>query len=106
MRGLLRSLLFVRFIYVRMWGCDVLPTLCLPCSPPLRVRPSRFICANVWPQGLLVLRLPATFVPHSTSLGPATSTGVLSIPVLVSAPPTGLYVCFPFIYLVSDFPAV
>ena len=37
-------------------GCY--PLLCLPCSPPLRVRPSRFICANVGLQGLLVLRLP------------------------------------------------
>ena len=25
---------FVRFIYVRMWGCGVLPALCLPGSPP------------------------------------------------------------------------
>ena len=32
------------------------------------------------PQGLLVLRLPAPFVPHSASLGPATATRVLSTP--------------------------
>ena len=106
-RGLLRSPLFVRFIYVRMWGCDVLPTLCLPCSPPLRVRPSRFICANVWSQGLLVLDcLPwSSHVPHSASLGPARATRVLSALVPVSAPSTGLDECL-FIYLVSDFLAV
>ena len=54
--------------------------LCLPCSPPLWVQPSRFIWANVGPQGLLVVRLPAPFVPHSTSLGPTTATRVLSAP--------------------------
>ena len=45
------------------------------------------------PQGLLVLGLPAPFVPHSASLGPATATRVLSTPVPVSAPPTGLDEC-------------
>ena len=29
-----------------------------------------YLCVNVGPQGLLVVRLPAPFVPHSTSLGP------------------------------------
>ena len=53
-------------------GCY--PLLCLPRSPPLRVRPSRFICTNVGLQGLLVLGLPAPFVPHSASLSPATAT--------------------------------
>ena len=85
-----------------MWGCCVLPALCLPRSPPLRVWPSRFICVNVWPQGLLVLGLPAPFVPHSTSLGPATAMQVLSTPVPVSAPPPGLDECLFFISLVSD----
>ena len=61
---------------------------------------------NVGPQGLLVVRLPAPFVPHSASLGPATAMRVLSARVPVSAPPTGLDVCFFFIYLVSDFLAV
>ena len=42
------------------------------------------------PQGLLVLGLPAPFVPHSTSLSPATATRVLSTLVPVSAPPTSL----------------
>ena len=58
------------------------------------------------PQGLLVVRLPAPFVPHSGSLGPATAMRVLSAPVPVSAPPTSLDVCFFFIYLVSDFLAI
>ena len=30
-----------------------------------------YLCANVGPQGLLVVRLPALFVPHSASLGKA-----------------------------------
>ena len=53
-------------------GCY--PLLCLPHSPPLRVRPSQFICTNVGLQGLLVLGLPALLVPHSASLSPATAT--------------------------------
>ena len=65
-------------------GCY--PPLCLPHSPPLSVRPSRFICANVGPQGLLVVRLPAPFVPHSTSLGPAMATRVLSAPAARLSP--------------------
>ena len=60
------------------------------------------MCANVWPQGLLVLGLPAPVVPHSASLGPAIATRVLSTPVPVSALPTGLDECLFFIYLVSD----
>ena len=35
-------------------------------SPALWV----YLCANAGPQGLLVVRLPALLVPHSTSLGP------------------------------------
>ena len=49
---------------------------------------------------------PAPFVPHSASLGPATATRVLSAPVAISAPPTGLDECLFFIYLVSDFLAI
>ena len=65
-----------------------------------------YLCANVGPQGLLVLGLPAPFVPHSASLSPATAAQVLSTPVPVSAPPTGLDECLFFISLVSDFLAV
>ena len=50
-------------------GCY--PLLCLPRSPPLRVRPSLCICTIVRLQGLLVLGLPAPFVSHSASLSPA-----------------------------------
>ena len=80
-------------------GCY--PPLCLPHSPPLGVRPSGFICANVGLQGLLVLGLPAPFVPHSASLSPASAMRVLSTLVPVSAPPTSLDECLFSISLVS-----
>ena len=57
-----------------------------------------YLWANVVLQGLLVLGLPAPFVPHSASLSPATATRVLSTPVPVSAPPTSLDV-FIFYFL-------
>ena len=65
-----------------------------------------YLCGNVGLQGLLVVRLPAPFIPHSASLGPATATRVLSAPVPVSAPPTSLDECLFFTSLVSDFLAV
>ena len=37
-----------------------------------------YLCVSVGPQGLLVVRLPAPFVPHSASLSPATVRKVLS----------------------------
>ena len=90
-----------------MWGCGVLPAaLPAPFSTTLSPALSVYLCTNVGPQGLLVVRLPAPLVPHSASLGPATATRVLSAPVPVSSPPTGLDVCFFFIYLVLDFLAV
>ena len=106
MRGLLCSPPFVRFIYARMWGHGVLPTalpapLSTTLSPALSV-----ICTNVGPQGLLVLGLPAPFVPHSASPSPTIATRVLSPLVPVSAPPTGLDECLFFISLVWDFLAV
>ena len=90
-----------------MWGCGVLPAALLALfsatqSPALSV----YLCANVGAQGLLVVRLPAPFVPHSASLGPSMAMQVLSTLVPVSAPPTGLNVCFFFISLVGDFLAV
>ena len=92
---------------MRVWGRGVLPTtLPAPFFSTLSPALSVYVCVNVGPQGLLVVRLPALFIPHSASLGPATATRVLSAPVSVSAPPTGLDVCFFFIYLVSDFLAV
>ena len=92
------------FICARVWGRRVLPAaLPAPFSATLSLALSVYLCANVGSQGLLVVRLPASFIPHSASLGPAMATQVLSAPVPVSAPPTGLDVCFFFIYLVSDF---
>ena len=107
MRGLLSSPLFVPFICVRMWGRGVL-SAALPAlfsatlSPALWV----YLCANVGSWGLLVVRLPTLLVPHSASLGPAKATRVLSAPVPVSTPPTGLDECLFFISLVLDFLAI
>ena len=98
---------FVWFICARMCGRGVVPTA-LPAlfsatlSPALLV----YLGANVGPQGLLVVRLPAPFIRHSASLGPAKAKQVLSAPVPVSAPPTGLGECLFFISLVSDLLAV
>ena len=77
-----------------------------PFSITLSLALSVYLCTNVGPQGLLVVRLPGPFVPHSASLGPATAMRVLSTLVPVSAPPTRLDVCFFFISLVSDFLAI
>ena len=71
-------------------------------SPALLV----YLRANAGPLGLLVVRLPAPFVPHSASLGPTTATRVLSTLVPVSAPPTSLDECLFSISLVLDFLAV
>ena len=96
-----------RVIYVRMWDRGVLPAaLPAPFSATLSPALSVYLWVTVGPQGLLVVRLPAPFVPHSASLCLATATWVLSAPVPVSSPPTGLDACFFFIYLVLDFLAV
>ena len=77
-----------------MWGHGVLPaTLPAQFSATLSLALSVYPCTNVGPRGLLVVRLPAPFVPHSASLGPAKATRVLSTPVPVSASPTGLDEC-------------
>ena len=71
MRGLLHSPPFIQFICTQMWGLGVLPTaLPAPLSATLSPALSVYLCANVGPQGLLVVRLPAPFVPHSASLRP------------------------------------
>ena len=51
-------------------GCYLPAPLSATLSPALSV----YLCANVGPQGLLVLRLPAPFVPRSASLSSATAT--------------------------------
>ena len=53
-----------------------------------------------------MLKLPEPFVPHSSSLSPATATRVLSTLVPVSAPPTSLDECLFSISLVLVPPAV
>ena len=45
-----------------------------------------YLCANVGPQGLLLVRLPTPFVPHSASLGPTTAMRVLSAPAACLRP--------------------
>ena len=72
-------------------------------SPPFA---QVYLCTSVGPQGLLVVKLPALFVPHSASLSPAMAMRVLSALVPVSAPPTSLDECLFFISLVSDFLAI
>ena len=101
MHSLLCSPPFVQFICAQMWGLGLLPAaLPAPFSTTLSRALSVYLCTNVGLQGLLVVRLPALFVPHSASLGPTTATRVLS------APPTCLDECLFFISLVSDFLAV
>ena len=88
-----------------MWGRWVLPaTLPAPFSATLSPALSDYLCGTVGPQGLLVVGLPALFIQHSTSLGPAMAKRVLSTQVPVSAPPTGLDECFFFISLVVGLP--
>ena len=89
-----------------MWGRGVLPTtLPAPFSATLSPALSVYL-RECGAAGSASGHTPAPFVPHSTSLGPAMATGVLSILVPVSAPPTGLDSCLFFISLVSDFLAV
>ena len=83
-----------RFICAPMWGHGVLPAA-LPAlfSATLSLALSVYLCTIVGPQGLLVVRLPAPFVPHSPSLSPATAMRVLSAPVPVSTPPCRSIFC-------------
>ena len=45
-----------------------------------------YLCTNVGPQGLLVVRLHALFISHSSSLNPTTATPVLSHPAAPLCP--------------------
>ena len=90
-----------------MWGRGVLPTpMPAPFSATLSLALSVYLCTNVGPQGLLVVRLPAPFVPTPpVSVLPQQRES--SPPWLpVSVPPTGLAECFFFISLVSGFLAI
>ena len=81
MHGLLRSPMIVP-VYLCMsvgpWGAT--RRSACPVLHHSESRPLSYLYANVGPQGLLVVGLPALFVPHSASLGPATATQVLSAP--------------------------
>ena len=90
-----------------MWGRRVLP-IPLPASFSATLSPalSVYLCANVGLQGLLVVRLPAPFVPHSASLVLVWQRESSPPQLPVFAPPTSLDECFFFIYLVSDFLAI
>ena len=82
------------FICARVWGRGVLPAaLPAPFSTTLSPALSVYLCPNVGSQGLLVVRLPALFIPHSASLSPATAMRVLSAPVPVSTPPCRSIFC-------------
>ena len=92
---------FAWFIRLRMWGPRVLPTaLPAPLSATLSSALSVYLCTNAGSQGLPVVRLPAPFVPHSSSLSPARQRES-SLPQLpVSTPPTSLDEWFFSIFLV------
>ena len=87
MRGLLRTLPFFPVYLCGNVGLRG-ATRCSAC--PFSVTLSSallvYLCTNAGPQGLLVVRLPAPFVPHSASLGPATATQVLSAPAALLRP--------------------
>ena len=86
-----------------MWGCGVLPAA-LPAPFSTTLSPALLVyLRECGAAGSASGQTACPVVPHSASLGPAMATGVLSAPVPVSAPPTGLDECLCFIYLVSDF---
>ena len=96
-----------RFICAQVWGPRALPAaLPAPFSTTLSPALSVYFCANVGLQGLLVVRLAAPFIPHSTSLvppqQPESSPSQCPSPPLL---PVWMNVYF-FISLVSDFLAV
>ena len=92
------------FMYARMWGLGVLPaTLPAPFSTTLSPALLVYLCTNVGSQGQLVVRHPAPFIPHPTSLGRPRQRESSPPRLPISAPPIGLDECLFFITLVSDF---
>ena len=66
------------FICAGVWGCGVLPAaLPAPFSDTLSLALLVYLCTNIGRRGLLVVRLPAPFIPHSASLSPTMATRVL-----------------------------
>ena len=81
-------------------------TLPAPFSATLSLALSVYLCVNVGPQGLLVVRLPA-LLSHTLPVSVPPWQRESSPPRLpVSAPPTGLDECLFFISLVLDFLAI
>ena len=77
---------------------------CAVCFAPLQALPI-YLCMNVGPWGLLVVALPALFVPQSVSLWVRPHCHESHPPQLpISAPPTGLNEGFFFISLVVGLP--
>ena len=107
MRGLLHSPPFVWFICARMWGHGVLPAA-LPA--PLSATLSLALSVYLRKCGAAGSASGQTACPVHPTLRQSRSchshASPLSAPVPASAPPTGLDVCFFFIYLVSDLPAI
>ena len=89
-----------------MWGFRVLPTT-LPAlfSATLSTALSVYL-REYGAAGSASGQTACPVRPTLRHSHPAMATRVLSAPVPVSAPPTGLDECFFFIYLVSDFLAV
>ena len=92
--GCFHSGLRLYFISLEPW---VTRSASLPALRPV------YLWANVGPQGLLAVRLPAPFVPHSASLGPPRQHESSPPWLPVSTRPTSLDECLFFISLVSDF---
>ena len=66
-----------RFICARVWGHGGVLSCTLPAPFSATLSPALwvYLCANVGPLGLLVVRLPAPFVPHSARLCPSYQSG-------------------------------
>ena len=96
-----------RFICVRMWGPSVLPTA-LPAPISATLNPALSVYLRKC--GASGSASGQTACPVHPTLRQSRSchshASPLSAPVPASAPPTGLDVCFFFIYLVSDLPAI
>ena len=89
-----------------MWGRGVLPpALPAPFSSTLSPALSAYLC-ECGAAGCASGQTACPVRPTLCQSRSAMTTRVLSAPVPVSAPPTGLDVCFFFIYLVLDFLAV
>ena len=108
MHRLLRSLPLLQLICVQMSGRGVLPaTLPALFSATLSPSLSVYLCANVGPQGLPVIKTACPRSSHTLPVSVLPRQLESSPPLLpISAPPTSLDECLFFISWVSDFLAV